>query len=167
MYIIQDSKEIELTKNYILQAAKVAQYSKCLKSQRGVVIVKNNEIISTGYNRPTCEGKCCLRENIHTNGQVELCYGVHAEWMALLNADKEKRAGAWLYHVKVKKGEAKPSGEPSCTPCSRLILEAGIAYVVLWHKEGYAVYDANEFNKTSFKYFEEKEIKQSGLELFL
>lgn len=152
--IITNQDEIKTCQKYMRLAAKEATKSKCAKSQRGVIIVKNGKVIGKGYNKPTIEKLChpCIRENIKNNGQVELCSAIHAEQMAIINS-KESLKSARMYHIKVKDGEMKPSSDISCTVCSRIILESGIKEFVLWHKEGYGLYSANEFNRLSFKYF--------------
>lgn len=149
--------EINEIEKYMSIAAEEAKKSTCKKSQRGVVIVKDGKIIGRGYNKPTIEKLCnpCIREDIKDNSRVELCSAIHAEQMAILDALKKCHSlkGSRLYHVKVKNGEPKPSHAPSCTACSRLILEAEISEIVLWLKDGYVIYNAKEFNELSFRYF--------------
>jgi len=154
MRYITDPNEIELTKHYLELAAIEATYSKCKKSQRGVIIIKNDIMIGKGHNKPTLENLCCMREEITDNGRVELCTAIHAEQMAMIDAANHGFIlnGGRMYHIKTKKGQMVPSGEPSCTVCSRLIYEAGLEFV-LWHKEGYAIYDPKELNELSYRYF--------------
>ncbi len=155
MRLVTDETEKRIIEGYLLEAAREASKSVCTKSQRGAVIVRDGEIIGRGYNKPTIDYLCnpCIREEIRDNSRVELCSAIHAEQMAILDALKrgESLEGSTLYHVKVKNREMKPSGPPSCTVCSRLILESGVSEVVLWHREGYAVYTAEEFNRLSFE----------------
>lgn len=147
-------KEIEYFMNL---AAEEAKKSTCKKSQRGTIIVKDGEVIGRGYNKPTLEGLCdpCIREGIMDNTRAELCSAIHAEQMAILDAVNSKKplAGSRMYHIKIKDGKMGPSGKPSCTVCSRIIYESGVAEFVLWHEEGYAIYDSKELNELSFKYF--------------
>lgn len=154
MYYITNEKEKEETKRYMELAAEEARKSTCKKSQRGALIVKGEVILSRGHNKVTLSELCnpCIRENIKDNSHVELCSAIHAEQMALLKVNNKLLKDARMYQIKVKDGEMKPSGKPSCTVCSRMIYEAGIEFV-LWHKEGYAVYSPEEFNKLSFEYF--------------
>ncbi len=156
MRYITDPEELEQTKHYMKIAAEVARNSKCKKSQRGVIIVKDNEIISKGYNKPM-KDDCCLRERIKDNSHVELCNAVHAEDMAIGYSDnsKEQLKGARMYHIKLKNGEMMPSGKPSCTMCSKLVQLMGLEFV-LWHEEGYTIYQPEEFNEMSFDYFLKK-----------
>ncbi len=156
MEYIKAHEEVEKTKYFMEKAAEEARKSTCKKSQRGAVIVRDSKIIGLGHNKPLLEEFCnpCIREDIKDNSRVELCSAIHAEQMAILDAIKKGNllGGSRMYHVKVKNGEMRPSGKPSCTVCSRIIDFAGIEFV-LWHKEGYALYSPAEFNMLSFYYF--------------
>lgn len=152
-----EGEEKEEAMKFILEAAEEAKKSTCKKSHRGVVIVKNGEIIGRGRNNTTIEKYCnpCIRENIRDKGNVELCAAYHAEQDAIIDALEKGRKlnGSRMYHVKVKNGEIKTSGEPSCTVCSRLVVRSKIGEFVLLHDKGVAVYDSKEFNEKSFEYF--------------
>lgn len=156
MRYVQNKDEINIIADYLALAAEEALKSNCRKSQRGAVIVKGGKILGVGYNKATIEELCnpCIRENIHDNSRVELCCGNHAEQIAIMEALKSGQSlrGARLYHIKLKNRVPQPSGRPSCTICSRMICEVGVE-VVLWHKEGYAVYDPREFNELAFAFF--------------
>ena len=157
--IIKDLEEILETEKWMEEAEKGAKKSKCLKSQVGVVIVKEREIISRGYNKIVVsdenfvnkEGYCspCIREDIRNNSQVEKCYAIHAEQTALINA-KTDLTDTIMYHVKIKNGKRIPIGIPSCTVCNRMIKEAGVYFVTL-QKEGYVIYPPEEIVNISFK----------------
>jgi dCMP deaminase len=148
---------LEEAKGYVAAAATYAKLSICTKSKRGAVIVKDHRIIGAGFNDPTIESLCnpCIREEIKDDSRVELCSAVHAEHVAIIDALKKGHSleGSVMYHVKVKDGDIRPCGPPSCTMCSREILKAGISEFVIWHNEGYAVYSAKEFNEVSFQSF--------------
>lgn len=139
-------------------AAEQALKSTCKKSLRGVIIVNRDIIVGKGYNKPTIPELCCSREKAIGNNQQNLCSAIHAEEMAILDAiNSNSRIGlqrAKLYHIKVKDKKMQLASPPSCTICSRLILESGIAQVVLSHEQGYAIYNAKEFNQLSFQYFQ-------------
>lgn len=157
MRYIEDEKQKNRYMAYFELAAEQAKKSFCSKSQRGAVLVKNGEVIGRGYIVPTDFDLCnpCIRENIKDNSRQELCSAIHAEQMAILNAlqiGKESLAGSLMFHVKVKNCKMVPSGKPSCTICSRLIKFYDIRFV-LWHPEGIAVYEPEEFNRLSFEYF--------------
>ena len=122
---------------YFLNIAEsVARRSTCLRRQYGAVIVKNDVIISTGYNGSPrnatncCDAGACWREehNIPHGEQYEKCQAVHAEANAIINADPAQRIGATLYLVGLENGkriEAKP-----CLMCEKLIRNAQIRWVV-------------------------------------
>ena len=92
--------------NYYLDLAKmVAQRSTCLRRHYGAVIVKNDEVISTGYvgaprGRKNCTdiGECIRRKmGVPRGERYELCRSVHAEANAIISAEREKMIGACLY----------------------------------------------------------------------
>ncbi len=149
--------EAEEARKFIREAALEAEKSTCRKSKRGVVIVKEGRIIGRGYNKVTIEGLCdpCIRRDILDHSRVELCSAVHAEQVAILDALNEGNnlKGSRMYHIRVKNKEIKTSGEPSCTVCSRIVLESGIKEFVLMQQKGFALYDSKEFNELSFNYF--------------
>ncbi len=114
---------------YFLKLADlVATRSTCLRRQVGAVLVKNERIISTGYNGAPrglehCLDIGCLREEqgIPSGHRYELCRGVHAEQNAIINAAYYgiSTAGATIYCT----------NQP-CTICARMIINAGIIRVV-------------------------------------
>lgn len=104
----------------------VATRSTCLRRQIGALVVKNNVIVSTGYNGasrgfPHCLDVGCRRDklNIASGERHEECVGVHAEQNALLQAGRDAE-GATLYV------NAYP-----CKICAKLIINAGIIKVVI------------------------------------
>jgi len=157
--IIKNPEEISEIERWVQEAEKEARKSKCLKSQVGVVIVKDGNIISKGYNKIVVtdgllvdkEGYCnpCIREDIHNNSLVERCYAIHAEQMALINA-KCDLEGSTMYHAKIKNGKRVPIEVPTCTVCNRMLKEAGVYFICL-QKEGYVKYSPEEIVNISFK----------------
>lgn len=124
-------------KYYLDIAAAVAARSTCLRRQYGAVIVKNDMIISTGYNGSArgwincCDLGECWRE---TNGiphgeQYEKCKAVHAEANAIISASRLDMMGATLYLAGFEDGKRIPNPKP-CQMCERLIENAGIINVV-------------------------------------
>jgi dCMP deaminase len=146
-------------RRYLDLCTEYAKMSPCLKSQRGVAIVLNGEVIGKGCNAPPFgENPCnyCLREKVKELGleiKTEPCRAVHAEQNAIINAYTKGYSleGSRMYHIKVKDGKGVPSGKPSCTICSKLVVEAGIKEFVLLHEEGVAAYGAYEFNELSLE----------------
>ena len=127
--------------NYYLDiAATVLKRSTCLRKRYGAIIVKNDVIVSTGYNgAPRGRDNCielgfCVREqlNIPRGERYELCRALHAEQNAIINASREQMLGATLYLV----GEDSQTDELltdvcSCAMCKRMIINAGINEVVI------------------------------------
>ena len=127
--------------NYYLNIAEtVAGRSTCLRRCYGAILVKSDEIISTGYNgAPRGRRNCvdlnyCTREalNIPSGERYELCRSVHAEANAIISAARRDTLGATLYMVCVapETGALIP-GSTSCSMCRRLIITAGIRWVVI------------------------------------
>lgn len=127
--------------NYYLDIAEtVLKRSTCLRKRYGAIIVKNDAIVSTGYNgAPRGRANCielgeCTREklNIPRGERYEMCRALHAEQNAIINASREQMLGSTLYLV----GEDSKSGELltdvcSCAMCKRMIINAGIDIVII------------------------------------
>lgn len=127
--------------NYYLDIADtVLQRGTCLRRNYGAIIVKNDEIISTGYvGAPRKRMNCidlgyCLRQKLGVpRGQrYELCRSVHSEVNAIISAPRRDMIGATLYLV----GRETPDGNyiknaDCCTMCKRVIINAGIETVII------------------------------------
>ncbi len=127
--------------NYYLDIAQtVAERSTCLRRCYGAILVKSDEIISTGYNgAPRGRKNCvdlgiCTREamNIPSGERYELCRSVHAEANCIISAARRDTLGATLYLAcrDPQTGQLL-AGSTSCTMCRRLIINAGIVQVVI------------------------------------
>lgn len=125
--------------DYYLQIAEmVAKRSTCLRRQYGAVIVKNDEIVSTGYNgAPRGAANCCdigecWREahNIPHGTQYEACVAVHAEQNAIISASRQEMIGATLYLAGFENGKKMTTGVQPCLICKRMITNAGIIQVI-------------------------------------
>ena len=127
--------------NYYLDIAEtVLERSTCLRRCYGAIIVKNDEIISTGYNgaprgRKNCVdlGRCTREElKIPSGERYELCRSVHAEANAIISASRRDLIGATLYMAcrNPSTGELIPH-TTSCAMCRRLIINAGIERVII------------------------------------
>lgn len=127
--------------NYYLDIAEtVMERSTCRRAHYGALIVRNDEIVSTGYNgAPRGRANCidlgyCIREqwNIPRGQRYELCRSVHAEANAIISAARSEALGATLYMACVEPDTgALIPGSTSCSMCRRLIINAGIARVVI------------------------------------
>ena len=112
-----DEKQHKLDLRYLRMAQIWAENSYCKRRQVGAIVVKNNMIISDGYNgTPSGFENCCEDEN-----NVTLPYVLHAEANAItkLARSSNNSEGATLY------GTASP-----CIECAKLIIQAGIKRVV-------------------------------------
>ncbi len=138
--------------NYYLDiAGTVLERSTCMRKHYGAIIVQNDEIVSSGYNgAPRGRKNCgdlgyCAREamNIPSGQRYELCRSVHAEANAIISAPRREVLGATLYMVcKDPDTGALIPGSTSCSMCRRLIINAGIAKVVIRDTpEAYRVVD--------------------------
>ncbi|MDD2470115.1 MAG: cytidine deaminase, partial [Bacilli bacterium] len=127
----------------------------CIRRNWGAVIVKNDEILSTGYvgaprgRKNCCDLKYCTREklNIPRGERYELCRSVHAEQNAIISASRKEMIGSTLYLV----GKNYSDGEyiekaMSCAMCKRMIINAGIQQVIARNtKTEYTVVDVESF----------------------
>ena len=127
--------------NYYLDLADVvSKRATCLRRRYGAVIVKNDEVISTGYvGAPRGRLNCsdlgfCIRQqmNIPRGERYELCRSVHAEANAIISAEREKMIGSTIYLSgrEVSTGEYITKSN-SCSMCKRMIINAGIETVVI------------------------------------
>ena len=127
--------------NYYLDIAEtVSERSTCLRRRYGAIIVKNDEIISTGYNgAPRGRANCadldyCTREalKIPSGQRYELCRSVHAEANCIISAARKDMLDATIYMacVNPKNGELIPDST-SCSMCRRQIINAGIKRIVI------------------------------------
>jgi dCMP deaminase len=142
--------------NYYLDLAEiVSQRCTCIRRHYGAVIVKNDEVISTGYvGAPRGRKNCsdlgiCIREKmqIPRGERYELCRSVHAEANAIISCSRDKMIGASLYLT----GKECKTGEYiknscCCSMCKRMVINAGIAYVyVRDDKDNYRKIDVNDW----------------------
>lgn len=131
--------------NYYLDIAQtVSERSTCLRKRYGAIIVKNDVIVSTGYNgAPRGRQNCtdigtCTRENlgIPRGERYELCRSVHAEANAIISASRDQMLGATVYICCTSPSDSSiVGGTNSCMMCKRLIINAGIAKVIIRNTE--------------------------------
>ena len=142
--------------NYYLNIAEtVAKRSTCLRKGYGAVIVKNDEIISTGYNgaprgRQNCSDRCsCIRNelNIPRGERYELCRSVHAEANAIISASRQEMINSTIYLVGIDIDSSEyVQNSSSCSMCKRLIINSGISKVIIRDdKTNYRIIDVNEW----------------------
>lgn len=126
--------------NYYLDIAEtVLERGTCLRRNFGAIIVKNDEIVSTGYTgAPRGRKNCidlgfCVRESLKVprGERYELCRSVHAEMNAIISAPRRDMIGATLYLVGREAGSGSYVADPApCSLCKRMIINAGITRVV-------------------------------------
>ena len=137
---------------YLDIAETVLERGTCLRRNYGAIIVKNDQIISTGYvGAPRGRKNCtdlgvCVRETlkIPRGERYELC---RSEQNAVIHARREDMIGSILYLV----GKDAVTGEyvenaSACSMCKRMIINAGISQVIIRNtKEKYTVVDVNDW----------------------
>lgn len=127
--------------NYYLDIAEVVlERGTCLRRNFGAIIVKNDQIVSTGYvgaprgRRNCCDLGVCMRAklNVPRGERYELCRSVHAEANAIIHAARTDMIGSTLYLVgrEMQSGEYVKAAAP-CSMCRRMIINAGIANVII------------------------------------
>lgn len=142
--------------NYYLDIAEtVTERGTCLRRNYGAIIVKNDEIVSTGYSgaprgrKNCCNIGVCVREklDIPRGQRYELCRSVHAEANAIISASRDEMINASIYLV----GKDAATGEyvknaSSCAMCKRLIINAGIKKVFIRDtKSDYRIINTEEW----------------------
>ena len=139
-----------------LNCAEVFAYrSTCIKRKYGAVIVKDDVVISTGYNgAPRGFENCCdkgkcprIERDMHQGEGYGICRAIHAEANALLNCSRQQTIGADLYLTGVNPEDNSIHKAKPCPLCARTIIQAGINNVYLRIGEGaenYIVVPAKE-----------------------
>ena len=113
---------------YLNIAEAVMQRSTCLRRKYGAVIVKNDEIIATGYNDAPRGEQHCVTCNRPNGGDYLTCKSVHAEMNAIISAPRSDMIDAILYLA-----SDQPNAKP-CDICRRLIVNASIKEVITREK---------------------------------
>ena len=140
----QDSERISKINTYLNCAEVFAYRSTCIKRKYGAVIVKDDVVISTGYNgAPRGMENCCdigkcprIERNLHQGDGYAMCRAIHAEANALLNCSRSQTMGADLYLVGINPKDNSIHKAKPCPLCARTIIQAGIRYVIMRTGEG-------------------------------
>lgn len=127
--------------NYYLDIAEqVTLRCTCLRRHFGAVIVRDDEVISTGYaGAPRGRKNCidlgrCIREekNVPRGERYELCRSVHAEANAIISASRRDMIGSSLYLVGIDMSTGEyVENASSCSMCKRQVINAGIETVYI------------------------------------
>ena len=142
--------------NYYLDIAEtVVERGTCLRRNFGAIIVKNDEIISTGYvgaprgRKNCCDLGYCTREklNIPRGERYELCRSVHAEQNAIISASRRDTIDSTLYLVGINyKDHAYVENANPCALCKRMIINSGIKEVIIRDtKKKYRIIKVQEY----------------------
>lgn len=151
----ENKKRVSKIDTYLNCAEVFAYRSTCLKRKYGAVIVKDDVVISTGYNgAPRGFDNCCdlgtcprMDRNMHQGEGYGICRAIHAEANALLNCSRQQTMGADLYLVGINPADNSIHQAKPCPMCARSIIQAGIDKVYLRVGEGaenYVVVPARE-----------------------
>lgn len=149
MVIPEDGKRVSKADTYLNCAEVFAYRSTCIKRKYGAVIVKDDVVISTGYNgSPRGFDNCCdlgrcprMERNMHQGEGYGICHAVHAEANALLNCSRQQTIGADLYLTGINPQDNSIHRASPCPLCARLIIQAGIRNVYLRVGDGPDCYE--------------------------
>ncbi len=134
-----EEKRISKEDTYLNCAEVFAYRSTCIKRKYGAVIVKDDVVVSTGYNgaprglENCCDaGKCPRIElDMHQGEGYGICRAIHAEANALLNCSRQQTMGADLYLAGINPKDNSVHRAKPCPVCARMIIQAGIKNVYL------------------------------------
>ena len=125
---------------YLGIAKEVARRSPCSRRSIGAIIVRDDQIISTGYvgaprkTKSSHEHGFCLRDRlgIPHGERYELCRSVHAEQNAIINAARAgvSLLGGNMYIYGTVTSEDKPINAFPCFICKKMIINAGLDRIV-------------------------------------
>jgi dCMP deaminase len=133
---------------YLNIAKEVASRTTCLCAKIGALIIKDDQIIATGYvgaprKTKSCHerGNCLRRQlGIPSGQRYELCRSVHAEQNAIINA---ARSGVnilggtmYLYGEKIFEGKSKLINVVPCFICKKMILNSGLKELICNREDG-------------------------------
>lgn len=139
---IDTTKRPEKERYYLNIAKEIATRCRCFRSHHGCIIVKDDQIVATGYvGSPRKTKDCvarghCIRNvmKIPSGKQYEICRSLHSEQNCIINA---ARSGAnilngdmYLYSMRVSSGIEEPLDSFPCFICKKMIINAGINRVI-------------------------------------
>jgi dCMP deaminase len=127
-------------------AREVSRKSTCFRRVIGAIIIRDDQIISTGYagaprkTKDSLQHGFCLRDKLKIpHGQrYELCRSVHAEQNAIINAARAgvSLLGGDMYLYGSIPGKAGPIDALPCFICKKMIINAGLERMICSTKEG-------------------------------
>lgn len=142
----QYGKTLEAEYEYLNFCKSIAANSKCLSRQVGAILVVNNTIVGTGFNRAPVQTKACKtcirhKHNCKSGEALDLCKALHAEEIAILTALKK--------NIDLSSATLYVSTSP-CYQCAKLIVECKIKRVIASSKYN---------NKLTDKLFKEANVE--------
>ncbi len=151
----EEKERIDKINYYLDIAETVIERGTCIRRNYGAIIVKNDEIISTGYvgaprgRKNCCDIKTCIREKLKVprGERYELCRSVHAEQNAIISASRKDMIDATMYLVgkNYTDGSYVEKSNP-CALCKRMIINAGLKDIYIRDsKEEYRHINVQEF----------------------
>ena len=140
----ENGERISKIDTYLNCAETFAYRSTCIKRKYGAVIVKDDIVISTGYNgSPRGFENCCdlgkcprVERGMHQGEGYGICRAIHAEANALLNCSRQQTIDADLYLTSINPEDNSVHNAKPCPICARTIIQAGIKNVFLRVGEG-------------------------------
>ena len=154
-----ETKRVDKINYYLDIAEAVAERGTCTRKNFGCIIVKNDEIISTGYTgAPRGRANCidlgyCVKKKIFPeirHGGYDACRSVHAEQNAIISASRKDMLDSTLYLVGIRRDTKEyEEGANSCQTCRKMIINAGIKEVIvrIKNKNEYIRIDVNDWVK--------------------
>ena len=147
-------KRISKDEYYLGIAEAVLRRSTCVRRNYGAVLVKNDQVISTGYNgAPRGEENCCdsgecAREQmgVAKGERYELCNAIHAEDNAIMHAGREAAIDSTIYIVGKNYCDGTLANPSPCKMCRRKLVNAGVKRVVGRDTNGNII-DIDIYNK--------------------
>ncbi len=131
---------------YLGIAREVSTRSTCFRRSIGAIIVRDDQIISTGYvgsprkTKDSLEHGFCLRDRLGVpHGQrYDLCRSVHAEQNAIINAARAgvSLLGGDLYIFGSSPTDGKVIDAFPCFICKKMIINAGLNRIVCSTADG-------------------------------
>jgi deoxycytidylate deaminase len=145
---------------YLELAVEIARSSSCNRSHCGSLIVSDSKIIGQGFNSPPwqleSQKRCSCNKDSYNQKVTDKTCCIHAEQRAIMDAlqhHPDRLVWSRLYFIRLDEtGNISFAGKPYCTICSKMSLDVGISEFVLWHEQGIAIYDTDEYNNLSFWY---------------
>lgn len=142
---------------YLDLARSVCRRGTCLKVEIGAVIIRDDQVVATGYcgaprgSKSSQEHGFCLRKQlgIPSGHRYEMCRSVHAEQNAIINA---ARSGTSLYegdmyiYGKLQGADGNSIDAFPCFICKKMLINCGLKRVVCSLSDGgYKIFDVREW----------------------